>query len=584
MEYVIYCRRSSDDWSWKQEQSIPDQIDRCMKYAYENKITIALKPDNFSDFESKQDIINEDNDPDPRNREIYKTTRSLFIIKESKSAKAPGKREKWKKLIQKVKDWKIAGILSYSPDRQARNILEWGEIINLVDENLLFLKYTNFHFENTASGKMMLWVWFVFAKQYSDGISESVNRWNEFSVGSWKSLWHPKRWYTRDSITWKHAPNQYFDLIKEAFHLKIYQHKTNVYIANRLNNNWWKKIVKGKAQFADDNKLAALWKDPFYYWKYVVWGNSADQFEMNPDYKPMISFSEYEILQTLWRRKWLNVKKKRKEELDEITSIPWSMIKSEDGYTFSPNLPNKKRYTTKLTELLKTKPTATLQDVVQSHQIRYSVKQKSSQYTNLEATWIYLERQIASFLRTFKISKSQYDDYVWFMKNKLDELHKDTTYQIQVVNVRINDYRWEQKQYIEQNMGVKKDKKEQEIYNNKKIEYENKISQLEESIKELRFTERDSIIEFEMFLDMMIKAGEYYEKGSFVQKRKICEIFFSNMIFDKNWELHITPKPVFQALFEWFSSKYKKDSRKGISFGADDETRTRNQLLGRQWL
>jgi DNA invertase Pin-like site-specific DNA recombinase len=75
-----------------------------------------------------------------------------------------------------VKQNKIAGILSYSPDRQARNMMEGGELINCVDEGLVDLKYTNFHFENTASGKMMLGIWFVFSKQYSDKLSEDVSR------------------------------------------------------------------------------------------------------------------------------------------------------------------------------------------------------------------------------------------------------------------------------------------------------------------------------------------------------------------------------------------------------------------------
>jgi hypothetical protein len=45
-----------------------------------------------------------------------------------------------------------------------------------VDNGLIDLKYTNFHFENTASGKMMLGIWFVFSKQYSDKLSEDITR------------------------------------------------------------------------------------------------------------------------------------------------------------------------------------------------------------------------------------------------------------------------------------------------------------------------------------------------------------------------------------------------------------------------
>jgi len=150
MQYVIYCRRSSDEKSEKQTQSIPDQITRCLEYAKANNIEIMEKPLDFSDFETPEEIIAEENDNDLNNRRIYQNTRNLFIVKESYTAKIPHKRKKRRKLISYINKWKVSALLSYSPDRQARNILEWWELINFVDEDKVALKYTNFHFENTA--------------------------------------------------------------------------------------------------------------------------------------------------------------------------------------------------------------------------------------------------------------------------------------------------------------------------------------------------------------------------------------------------------------------------------------------------
>ena len=50
-----------------------------------------------------------------------------------------------------IEKGEIKGLLSYSPDRQARNIVEGGELIDLVDKEKVDLKYTNFHFEPNAS-------------------------------------------------------------------------------------------------------------------------------------------------------------------------------------------------------------------------------------------------------------------------------------------------------------------------------------------------------------------------------------------------------------------------------------------------
>jgi DNA invertase Pin-like site-specific DNA recombinase len=57
-----------------------------------------------------------------------------------------------------------------------------------VDNGLIDLKYTNFHFENTASGKMMLGIWFVLSKQYSDKLSEDVSRGNKSAVSKGKAM------------------------------------------------------------------------------------------------------------------------------------------------------------------------------------------------------------------------------------------------------------------------------------------------------------------------------------------------------------------------------------------------------------
>ena len=48
IEYVIYCRKSTDEKSGQQTQSIPDQIKRCMEYAKNNGLIIKQKPSNFS--------------------------------------------------------------------------------------------------------------------------------------------------------------------------------------------------------------------------------------------------------------------------------------------------------------------------------------------------------------------------------------------------------------------------------------------------------------------------------------------------------------------------------------------------------
>ena len=91
IEYVIYCRKSTDETSGMQVQSIPTQIKKCMEYVKnsDGQIKIMQKPADFSDFETEADIKKEDLDVDIEDRKIYQETRNLFIIKEQKSGKIP---------------------------------------------------------------------------------------------------------------------------------------------------------------------------------------------------------------------------------------------------------------------------------------------------------------------------------------------------------------------------------------------------------------------------------------------------------------------------------------------------------------
>ncbi len=335
IEYIIYCRKSTDEKSEHQKQSIPDQIKACIEYAEKNWIKIAKRPEDFSDFETEKDLVIEDNDPDINNRKIYQKYRHLFIVRERESAKEPFKRPKRRKIIEWIKKWKIKWILSYSPDRQARNLLEAWELIDLVDKWLVNLKYTNFHFENNASWKMMLWIWFVFSKQYSDKLSEDITRWNLSAFYKWKALWIYKWWY-KINKDWFHEPDwKNFKLLREAFHKRIYWNYSIEDITKRLNaKGFYRETKKWKKEKITRSRLAEVFKDTFYYWKFIYWWESIDLIGINPHFEPLISEEEYALLieKTLKYKKIHSESKKRTYEFNPYPD--WFVI-TEDGYKMS---------------------------------------------------------------------------------------------------------------------------------------------------------------------------------------------------------------------------------------------------------
>ncbi len=105
---------------------------------------------------------------------------NIFIAEtfiESKSAKQPGRTE-FNRMLEKINASKEpVGILAWHPDRLARNSVDGGQIIYLIDtQKICGLKFSTFWFEPTPQGLFMLQVAFGQSKYYSDNLSENVKR------------------------------------------------------------------------------------------------------------------------------------------------------------------------------------------------------------------------------------------------------------------------------------------------------------------------------------------------------------------------------------------------------------------------
>ena len=95
---------------------------------------------------------------------------------EKKSAKIPG-REIFNSMLNQIEKGRANGILSWHPDRLARNSVDGGRIIYLLDINRLSaLKFNTFWFEPTPQGKFMLSIAFSQSKYYVDSLSENTKR------------------------------------------------------------------------------------------------------------------------------------------------------------------------------------------------------------------------------------------------------------------------------------------------------------------------------------------------------------------------------------------------------------------------
>ena len=95
---------------------------------------------------------------------------------EKQSAKTPG-RPVFNEMVARIEAGEATGILAWHPDRLARNSVDGGRIVYLVDTGkIVALKFPTFVFDPSPSGKFMLSIMFGQSKYYVDSLSENIRR------------------------------------------------------------------------------------------------------------------------------------------------------------------------------------------------------------------------------------------------------------------------------------------------------------------------------------------------------------------------------------------------------------------------
>ncbi len=225
IKYIAYCRKSTDEKD-KQVLSIEAQIAELKEFAKRENLSI-------SEF-----------------------------ITEAKTAKIPG-REQFELVLKKIEKGEVNGILSWHPDRLARNSIDGGKIIYLLDTGKLRdLKFPSFWFESTPQGKFMLSIAFGQSKYYVDSLSENVKRGNRQKLrnGVWPSK-APYGYLNNPKTRGIDVDPELSKVVKKAFQLFAEGGKSFVEISNFLYKFGIKKL-HGKPVKVDQVKN--MLKNKFY--------------------------------------------------------------------------------------------------------------------------------------------------------------------------------------------------------------------------------------------------------------------------------------------------------------------------------
>jgi site-specific DNA recombinase len=95
---------------------------------------------------------------------------------ENRTASSPG-RPVFNDMIARIKKGEASGILAWHPDRLARNPIDGGQIMHLIDQgDITHLEFSVFWFEPTPQGNLMLAIAFGMSKYYTDALSQNIKR------------------------------------------------------------------------------------------------------------------------------------------------------------------------------------------------------------------------------------------------------------------------------------------------------------------------------------------------------------------------------------------------------------------------
>ena len=223
------------------------------------------------------------------------------IYRESFSAKAPG-RPIFDEMIRRIEQGQAEGIIAWHPDRLARNSVDGGRIVHLLDRNRLKdLKFATSSFENNPQGKFMLQIIFGYSKYYVDSLSENVKRGMRAKLErGWMPNKPPTGYRNEPELRTVIPDAETFPTMKKLFESAVTGLYTVAELERMLREQWGFRTPKRKRSGGRPLSVASLYRilRNTFYAGHIRWNG-----QLYPgNHQAILTWKEFERLQTMLGR------------------------------------------------------------------------------------------------------------------------------------------------------------------------------------------------------------------------------------------------------------------------------------------
>ena len=524
MNVVMYLRKSSEEEE-KQFNSTRDQEKKCRAYIEALEASESVKINIVKKYE------------------------------EHHSAAHAGERKEFNEMLEGIKAGRFDAILAYHPDRLSRNMLEAGILLDMIRPEkgeevgvLQDLLFPTVAFTNDSGGRLMLAVLFSMATQYSDHLSEVVQRGVDGNLEKGKSSGTPKWGYTRNRVTGYYEPDDNFDLIRQGWEMILDGSSQAAVLDFWKDNDVHYHTVEGankvsrKVKMEHKTAVSRLFKDPFYYGILVQAGKEVDLRRIpEANFEPMVTEDEYDRVQEILEGKYQN-HRRVKEEDKAFIPFQGMIICEHCGRKLYGYLNKKRRL------------------VYYGHQnkaAREDCERIQDKSVTNEVRGNTILDEVYKALDNLKPTKKDYERYLRVAKHYTDDMKDEMIREKRSKLGILSQYKREEKDETESYKVLMRDKNAPEAVkksiSDKLGVLQHDIQRLEKDIAELTAkidTPERALLNERDFLNFLKNAPQQMRELDFVGKDILLRSIFLNLRINKQNKVTFLCKPEFSDLFK----------------------------------